>query len=93
MTERYVPAALRQLVTEWAAGYGEYCHYPAKYAVQSCAAEVTKDALLATRGQRGDQDQPMDSSRIKRRLLLAPAFSIQPPILPNAFGLFRISLL
>lgn len=39
MTERYVPAALRRLVTERAAGYCEYCRCPAKYAAQSFAIE------------------------------------------------------
>jgi HNH endonuclease len=39
MTERYVPGALRRLVTERAAGYCEYCRCPAKYSAQSFAVE------------------------------------------------------
>lgn len=39
MTERYIPAALRRLVMERAAGYCEYCRCPAKYAAQSFAIE------------------------------------------------------
>jgi len=39
MTEKYVPGALRRLVTERAAGYCEYCRCPAKYSAQSFAVE------------------------------------------------------
>ena len=39
MTERYVPAVLRRLVIERAAGYCEYCRCPAKYSPQSFVVE------------------------------------------------------
>src|SRR5262245_46864008 len=39
MTEKYVPGALRRLVTERAAEHCEYCRCPAKYSAQSFAVE------------------------------------------------------